>query len=196
MEETLDQLSAMLPIDFFSMSLDLKKAPLGKRHLLPDFSELLFENSFAKVFMGWSEKGLAFEMVVDKAFEEEDRIELFIDTRDLKSAGFLTKFCHHFMIEGTSAREVTAFRTEDRHELCDPEKIEVKGDFRTARYTLNILIPSECLHGYDPKAFDRLGFSYRINRVGGDPQHFTLSSDYLMIEKQPSLWSSLQMRDA
>ena len=195
MEENLDQLSPILPIDFFSMSLDLKKAPLSKRHLLPDFSELLFENPFAKVYMAWDAKGLSFEVVVDKIFEENDRVEFFIDTRDLKSAGFLTRFCHHFVVDKTSAEEVTAFRTDDRHELCEGNKIAVKGDFRKKSYTLHILIPSECLHGYDPKAFDRLGFSYRISRTGSDPQHFALSSDYLAIENQPSLWGSLQMRD-
>jgi len=209
-EETLDQISPILPIDFFAFTCDVHegewKKPLKKKHTLPEFSELLFEDPFAKVLLGWNQKGLLFEVSVTKPFEEcffpdfrkGDSIELFIDTRDLKSAGFLTRFCHHFVILPTPidevhAQEVTAFRSEDQHEICDPEKIGVKGEFGRRSYRLQIVLPSECLHGYDPSAFDRLGFAYRINGVGRDPQHFALSSEYLAIENIPSRWASLSL---
>ncbi|NGX47617.1 MAG: hypothetical protein K1000chlam3_00996 [Chlamydiae bacterium] len=211
MEETLDQISPILPIDFFAVTYDLQEGewnkPLKRKHILPDFSELLYEDPFAKVFLGWNQKGLMCEVHIEKPFEEcffpevrkGDSVELFIDTRDLKSAGFLTRFCHHFVIlpkpiDEVYVREVTAFRTDDRHELCDPQKIGVKGDFQRKSFQLQISLPSECLHGYDPTAFDRLGFTYRINGLGRDPQHFALSSDYFTIETQSSKWASVQMR--
>jgi len=211
MEANLDQISPILPIDFFSPQVDLlpsEKGTLKKKHTLPDFSNLLAEDRFADVAMGWEKKGLLFSISVHQPFADAfypdfhkgDSIELFLDTRDLKTAGFLTRFCHHFVIlpkpvEGILAQEITAFRTDDRHELCDPTLIEVKGEFGKRSYTLRIFIPAECLHGFDPSSFDRLGFSYRINRVGGDPQHFALSSDYFSIEKEPSLWSSAVFKD-
>lgn len=180
---------------------------MKKGHLLPDLSELLYEDPFAKVHMGWNEDGLTFDIGVEKPFEEcffpeyrkGDSIELFIDTRALKSASFLTRFCHHFVflpkpIEEVVAKEVTNFRTDDSHELCDERKLKMTSEFKKRSYFLQIYLPSECLHGYDPTAFDRLGFTYRINRVGGDPQHFAISSDYLAVEKEPSLWSTMQLR--
>ena len=211
MEENLDHISPLIPMEFFKAEVDLKPAllskPLKKTHLLPNFSELLYEELFAEVFMGWHERGLFFEIKVSKPFEEchfpefrkGDSVELFIDTRDLKSAGFSTRFCHHFVflpkpVEEIHAQEVTVFRTDDKHPLCEAQNLKIKSDFQKRRYFLEIFIPSECLHGYDPTSFDRLGLSYRINRLKGDPQHFTVSSDYLAIESQPSLWSTMQMR--
>ncbi|MBS0629707.1 MAG: hypothetical protein JSS30_05720 [Verrucomicrobia bacterium] len=194
MEENLDPISPILPIDFFNTQIDLhevEKGELKKKHLLPDFSDLLAEDHFADVSMGWEQKGLHFAIEVHYPFAEGDGVELFIDTRDLKTAGFVTRFCHHFLIEGTTAQEITTFRTDDKHELCNSSLIEVKGNFPKKNYSLHIFIPAECLHGYDPTSFDRLGFAYRINRDEGNRQHFSLSSDYFAIEKEPSLWSSL-----
>lgn len=209
-EETLDHISPILPIDFFTVQIDLhelEKGALKKKHQLPEFSDLLSEDPFAQVSMGWEQKGLLFEIEVKQPFTEcffpefqkGDSIELFIDTRDLKTAGFVTRFCHHFVIlpkamDGIVAQEITAFRTDDRHELCDGSAISVESDFQKRSYSVNIFVPAECLHGYDPSSFERLGFTYRINRFGGDPQHFALSSDYFNIEKEPSLWSSMLLK--
>jgi len=210
MEESLDQLSPILPIDFFQVTLDLHsydgKEKWKKKHLLPDFSELLFDPVFANVFMGYSQKGLYFHVAFSKPFQDcqfpdhrkGDSVEIFIDTRDLKSAGFLTKFCHHFVflpkeIDGVHAQEITTFRTDDRHELCDPSLLKVQGEFKRRSYSLDLFIPSECLEGYEPSEFDRLGFTYRINQADGDPQHFNLSSDYLSVEKESKRWSTMQI---
>lgn len=210
MEETLDNISPILPIDFFSAQIDLQgleKGALKKKCLLPDFSDLLFEDRFAEVLMGWDQRGLAFDVQVNKPFTESfypnvqkgDSVELFIDTRDLKTAGFVTRFCHHFAIlpkamDGVIAQEITSFRTDDRHELCDASAILVESDFHKRSFSLRIFIPAECLHGYDPSSFERLGFTYRINRFEGEPQHFVVSSDYFNIENQPSLWSSMALK--
>lgn len=209
MEETLDQISPILPIDFFRVTLDLVPygGALKKKHLLPHFEDLLYEVPFAVVKMGWDRKGLYFEFDVHKKVDEcffpnvrrGDSVELFIDTRDLKSASFNTRFCHHFVflpkeVDGVMAEEVTRFRTDDKHELCAAEKLVVRLDYERKSYTMKILIPSECLEGYDPASFDRLGFAYRINRPHADPQHLTLSSDYIAIESEPSLWTSMEMQ--
>lgn len=132
-------------------------------------------------------------------FRKGDSVELFIDTRAMKNAGFPTRFCHYFVflpkpVDEISAQEITNFRTDDRHELCDSEKLQTSVSCKSQSYLLQIFIPLECLHGYDPSSFDRLGFSYRINRLSKDPQHFAISSDYLAVENQPSLWSTMHMR--
>jgi hypothetical protein len=127
-----------------------------------------------------------------------DSLELFFDTRDMKTTGFNTRFCHHFYflaaeVEGHIAGEMTKFRTEDTHELCDPAELKVIPLLKKTGYTLQIFIPAHCLFGYDPDQFDRLGFAYRVNRAQGPAQHFCVVSEDYQIEQHASLWSSLKL---
>lgn len=200
------------PIHFFAVSCDCKYLP-PKEHFpsrsqyaLPSTQPLTGEAAFAKVSMGWNEEGIGLQIEVNHPathasypkVEGGDSVELFFDTRDLKTAGFNTRFCHHFFflpeaVEGIVAGEKTHFRTEDSHPLCDPKELECKADLKKKAYTLKIFIPSSCLHGYDPKQFDRLGFTYRINRYGRDPQHFSVLTKEYQIDQQPSLWGSVKL---
>lgn len=205
--EILEQIPPLLPIDFFSLSLDIAYAKSHRQlSTLPDTSELLGEESFAEVSLGWNEEGIFVHAKIERPFQEcffpdfkaGDALELFFDTRDLKTAGFPTRFCHHFVIlpqevQGIRAQEITHFRTEDTHPLCDSDEIKVDADFGRKSYEIRVQIPAHCLHGYDPRAFDRLGFSYRINRYKGEPQHFSVSSQFYTVEAEPSLWSSLKL---
>ena len=222
----------------------------------------------AKFIWDGIEEGIELQVVVNQPVQEcfypdvsrGDGIELFFDTRDVKTSGYNTRFCHHFFflpeaVDGHQAGELTRFRTEDVHDLCDPNELKIKSreaiaklpaaqnrpfdascrgggsstppsmseppphepakpvlargvkiiDFSLAAsfattsqtssrgYSLQIFIPSQCLYGYDPDQFDRMGFSYRLNRYRGDPQHFSAVTDEYQIEQQPSLWSSVQL---
>lgn len=210
----------LTPVNFFQISADCNYIPPAKdkkfpnitkanssKFQLPDTSKLCSEDSFAEVSLGWNEEGLEAYIRVDNPFkrafypdvERGDSVELFIDTRDVKTAGFNTRFCHHFFflaegVEGHFAGEITRFRTEDTHPLCDPSELKVKSLVQSSGYTLNIFIPSHCLYGYDPDQFKRLGFSYRINRADGFPQHFTVVTEDFPVEQQPSLWGSLILK--
>ena len=199
------------PVNFFALSCDCHQ--LAKRDLPPSFSThalpsthaLTHEESFAKVAIGWHEEGIALQIQVNRAasrsaypaIEQGDGVELFFDTRDVKTSGFNTRFCHHFFflpesVEGVSKGEKTHFRTEDSHPLCDPQELECQVQVRKKDYIMKIFIPSHCLVGYDPKQFNRLGFTYRINRLGGEPQHFSVLSHEYQMDQQPSLWASLK----
>lgn len=179
----------------------------GDQYKLPDTEFLTNDDLFATVFMGWNTHGIEVLCRVEVPLKESnnkeitarDSVELFFDTRDIKTSGFNTKFCHHFFflheaMEGQFAGEITKFRTEDRHELCDPHDLVTKTKKLADGYTLEIFIPAHCLHGYDPAQFNRLGFTYRINRVSGEPQHFSVITNEYQIEQQPSLWSSLKLQ--
>lgn len=199
-------------INFFALQTDIRYlngkelVPDLKKNRLPDTSVLCDEFSFAQIAMGWHEEGLGFQIEVNQPYqrssstqiENGDSIELLIDTRDVKTSGFNTRFCHHFYFlpkndEGLLCGEITHFRTEDRHPHCDPSLLVLKSEFSSRSYKCKIFIPSECLHGYDPNQFTRLGFTYRINRVGGGPQHFSVVGDEYQLTQQPSLWSSLRL---
>jgi hypothetical protein len=210
--EVLEKLPALAPIEFFSIEAELlySKSPpssklMRRRFLLPDTSEWLGEEHFADMAAAWNESGLFFDLFVGKPFEEAfyphftegDAVELFLDTRDLKTAGFATRFCHHFLflpraIQGIQAQELTHFRTEDNHPLCDAADLQVSATFSKNSYDLRIFIPAHCLHGYDPSSFERIGFTYRIHRFKGLPQHFSLSSQHFTLEQHPRLWATFK----
>jgi len=215
----IDDFAAITPINFFQLSADCRQMVdwkpenfpyLGKKnfqkYLLPDTSALCGEAFFAEVAMGWCTDGLEAYVVVNHPFrravypdvERGDSVELFIDTRDVKTSGFNTRFCHHVFflaegVEGHFAGEKTHFRTEDIHPLCDPNDLKIKVSNKSDHYSLNIFIPKHCLHGYDPEQFNRLGFTYRINQANGVPQHFSVVTEDYQIEQQPSLWGSLKL---
>lgn len=211
-----DRFLALSPANFFQVSIDCPCLPAGsldsltpknaKKYLLPDTSSLCAEEHFADISLGWHAAGIGALVQVKSPFQQAsypdvsqgDSVELFLDTRDVKTAGFNTRFCHHFFflpepIEGHQAGEITHFRTEDAHELCDPKGLQVKAQLKSTGYILQIFIPTECLYGYDPDQFDRLGFTYRINRRHRSAQHFSMTSDEYQVEQQPSLWSSLKL---
>lgn len=206
---------SLSPVNFFQIRADCHKLKgsypsLSKakdnQYALPETSYLTNEETFATVFMGWSLEGVEVHVVSLESVgqcqypdvSKGDSVELFFDTRDLKTSGFNTRFCHHFFflpeaIDGHIAGEITKFRTEDAHELCDPADLELKVKKSSKGYSLEIFIPANCLHGYDPEQFGRLGFTYRINRSHGEPQHFSVLSGEYVLEQQPSLWSSLSL---
>ncbi len=203
---------SLSPVHFFALSCDcrslknLEETPSLGTHALPLTHSLTGEEAFAHVAMGWHEEGIS--VLVDSnhpalesiypSVEQGDSVELFFDTRDVKSSGFNTRFCHHFFflaeaVEGVLKGEKTHFRTEDRHPLCDPEQLSCKTSKRKNQYSMRIIIPRACLHGYDPKQFDRLGFTYRINRARKEAQHFSVVSQEYAFEQLPSLWASLKL---
>lgn len=203
----------LTPVNFFALEVECPATTkaglqsLGEKYKLPDTSSLCQEESFADVAMGWSPEGLAFYVQFQTSFQQVvyprytfgDSVELFVDTRDLKSAGFNTRFCHHFCflpesIEGFRAAEVTRFRTEDAHPLCDPTLLQVETALKKSSYDMKIFIPADCLYGYDPEQFDRLGFTYRINRYGKPPQHFCVVSSEYQIDQLPALWGSVRLQ--
>lgn len=207
----------LAPANFFQISADCRRLPakgsfprIEKEadYQLPDLTDLTGDESFAEVAMGWSREGLEFSVNVQEKVERVtyptvhngDSIELFIDTRDVKTSGFNTRFCHHFFflpeaVDGKQAGELTKFRTEDKHDWCDPRDLEIKVKKSSKGYVAKIFIPAQCLHGYDPGECDHIGFTYRINRYGEIPQHFSVDSEDYQIEQQPSLWSSITLNE-
>ncbi|MBM3191457.1 MAG: hypothetical protein FJZ63_02220 [Chlamydiae bacterium] len=212
MSDLLEDIPAFTAASFLDMVVEvpchegLPKEPYRKPYLLPDTSMLMEEEATALVAISCGLQGIYLALLVEKPFEEAvfpevyegDAWEVFIDTRDRKTAGVLHKFCHHFVflpkeVEGVQACEMTRLRAEDAHPLCDPKFLQVEAMFKKKAYELRVFIDKEALHGYDPGQFQRLGFTYRLHRKGDSPQHFNLGSQEYGIEKHPSLWASLKL---
>ncbi|MDP1836838.1 MAG: hypothetical protein Q8K75_13050 [Chlamydiales bacterium] len=204
----------LAPVGLFAVSVNCHHraesskgpGPLTPTYSLPSLAELCGEETFADVALAWHQRGfyasVSVEKEAEKCFYPElrtgDSVEFFIDTRDSKASGFNNRFCHHFYflpkeVNGHSCGEITRFRTEDVHEWCDSNELKNTIHLYKNTYRLDIFIPAHCLHGYDPEQFDRIGFTYRINRPGDDPQHFAVSSNDYAIDQQPSLWASVRL---
>ena len=202
----------LTPLHFFGYEIDFHAAPAQAKQLrsdsyaLPPLYELAGEEPFAAVYGAWSPDGLHFlvcstEKIVQSRHPEVtrgDAVELMIDTRDVKTSGFNTRYCHHFFflaqeVKGVDRGESTHFRLEDSHPHCDPSLLELTVTPTRQGYDMQIFIPRDCLHGYDGGQFKRLGFTYRINRCKGAQQQFAADSKEYQIEQQPSLWSTLKL---
>ncbi len=198
------------PEYFFALDIDCQKWDKNsfgqsKKYELPAVCSLWGEEEFARVFMSWGLEGLYFivQVVSDEVnvsypdVTKGDSIELFIDTLHLKSAKLTHRFCHHFYflperIEGKECGEITRFRTEDTHPLCNADDLELQVSSLKKGYVAEIFIPEKCLFGYRPEDQPLIGFTYRINRAKATPQHFALSSD-VAIDQHPDLWASLRL---
>lgn len=198
------------PAHFFALTATCQYHNPKKRSLLPNLSFFYDEAPFAEISLQWSEKGLyafvtssiALSKTAFPDFRSGDSIEFFIDTRDVKTAGFLTRYCHHFCFlpesfeensEIIQAREITRFRGEESHPLAEPSLFWVETEKSRRGYRTQIFIPKEALFGYDPLQFDRMGFTYRINSFSHEPQVFSVPANEVMIEASPSHWASLKL---
>ena len=214
MSISLEEIYSFSPSCFLQFAIDVQehkgvvKTPYKKPFLLPNTEIFLEEESFAEVSMWYDIEGVYLSILIQKPFEdvsfpnvqEGDSIELFFDTRDLKSAGSIHKFCHHFVffpkaVEGMIAYEMTKFRGEEARALCDPKLLQVETVFAKNSYEMKLFIEKEALYGFDPRSFNRLGFTYRINRKGDYPQDFNVSSTDYSIEKYPSTLASLRLKN-
>ena len=208
-EAILEIMDPLFPADFFLCSAKVsyakdKAAVIKTESTFPDLTSLLSEERFSTLSLGWNEESLMGFLSVEKPFESSsfpdyekgDALEIFIDTRDNKKAGFASRYCHQFVflagtVDGISAQEVTRFRSEDSHVLCDSTLIELEMRLEKKGYSLFFTLPKEVLHGYDPLQFSRMGFAYKIHRYKESPMHFPFSSKSFDPLQNPSLWASL-----
>jgi hypothetical protein len=210
----LDEIPAVLPLNFFDLSFELnylkithRKELKKKQFILPSTSDYLDENSSSTFSMAWNEEGILFQGEIfsdileasSPEFRRGDCLELFFDTRNIKSQGYITKFCHQFVIfpeevDGFFIREVTRFRNEDMHHLADPSSFDIKVEIKKRGYLIDLFIPSTCLYGFDPTRLDKLGFTYRVNKKGLPPNHFSLSSTEVPIERNPFFWATALLK--
>jgi hypothetical protein len=199
-QDLLEGMDALFPADFFSYNIEIGKEATA----LPDLSDLLAEKALGSLSLSWSEDGISGLFSIKKELETSlfpdynkgDAIEVFIDTRDNKKSSFASRFCHQFVflgkeVNGVYAQEVTKFRQEDTHPLCDPSEIILEVKEKKGSYEVAFTLPKEILHGYDPLQFSRLGFSYRIHQYKGRSQDFPFSSKYFEPLRHPALWASL-----
>ena len=105
-----EDLPSLCPVQFFGINADCQFLAKGalkadRQYLLPSAEDLFDEEVFADVYVAWNFEKIKFLVEVQVPFKHVgngdiragDSVELFIDTRDLKSKGTISRFCHHFV---------------------------------------------------------------------------------------------------
>ena len=160
---------------------------------------LTYSNKFYDIYLAYRNEGLFLYVDIKKKVEiiNNDFIELFFDTRNLKSLYYLDKYCHHFVFffekeEDHFVKEVTKFRGDNLHLHADPTDIFVKVKKTRNNYSYDMCIPQKCLYGFDPEKFTNIGFAFRINSFEKTKKIGIPFAD-VEVERQRNLWHTLKM---
>ena len=188
------------------------RAPIGTKvpasWRLPSFQKLYGKKSGTAAYMAWDVHALYFRFDVETdqicasypAIEKGDAIELFIDTRNVKTARSTHRFYHHFFflperIEGVQCGEITRFRTQDRHPMARQTDLSIHVERTQKGYTASIEVLAECLHGYHPEVGERIGFYYRVHRHGADVDEWAFSNPQSGLHQHPHLFPTLLLQE-
>jgi hypothetical protein len=181
---------------------------------LPALARLEGKAPWAAVSVAWNPQGLGVTvetsgkdgpLVLEDRLAGADGFQLWVDTRDTRNVARATRFCHRFsarLTAGTSrgglGLEVTP-RTIARAvadaPLCDPSLIQCRAERKKDGWLAEVFLPAGCLHGFDPETNRRLGFAYQVSDPDREDQFLGVGRDF-PVGENPSLWATLELRDA
>ncbi len=179
---------------------------------LPETTRLEGQPALADVRVAWNPKGLAVAVEVigktgpivhDRLLPEaSDGLQLWIDTRDTRDIHRASRFCHHYSATLNPSRLglTVDFRLRPIHRAqADPPGVQAEKVLTAAQKTrhgwrLEVFLVADALHGFDPETNRRLGFAYQVTDPGRGDQFLGVGRDF-PIGEDPSLWSTLELRD-
>lgn len=195
----------------------MKKQTLAEKFAFPDFSAMETppagtpKVSPLEVRGAWSEEGLAFQFIVrgkrqpawcrEHQLQMSDRVELWLDTRDVRNVHRATKFCHRFiLVPGGSGRngEMSTLaimpinRAKEHPNTAPRDSISLVTKTLDDGYAMMVRFEAKSLTGFYPDEYPRLGIAWALyDREVGDltltaGQPFTFQDD-------PSLWYTLEL---
>jgi hypothetical protein len=181
---------------------------------LPEFVQLDGREAWADVRVAWNSSGLAVAVTVegkedpisyDRGISSlTDSVQLWIDTRDTREIHRATRFCHHFTALlnpsgprgslGIELRQTPINRAQANAPLCQPESILARAESLRKGWRLELFLPDEVLNGFDPETNRRLGFAYQVTDAEREDQFLSVGREF-PISEDPSLWSTLELRE-
>lgn len=176
--------------------------------LVPALVALDDQNPFADVYWAWNEDNflIAFEVTRRSgpprcdptSWWKLDGVRLLIDTRDARDLKRATRYCHFFYAlpvgGGKSGRApIVGFhkisRAKENPPDVDVRQIQVAAQMTRQKYSMELVIPAGCLHGWSPVDHPRIGVYYKVKDVFNGDQHLC-SSDDLGWNSDPSTWAT------
>ena len=175
--------------------------------LVPDLTGVEGKNPFADVYMAWHDTGLFFAVDVKGAGGRApdvrrplrgDGFQVWIDTRDVRTAPRGSRYCHHFCFwpgkgkRQAGGRQFRLRRARAHPRLCDPERLKVASKVLKTGYRLEVHIPAAAMTGFDPDENNRIGFTYLLRDKNLGRQVWT-AEEILPVSYDPSLWGTAEL---
>ena len=176
---------------------------------IPDLMPIEGLEGYANLYMAWNDEALYFGLEVPRKTRYKidprepttgDCLELFIDTRDVKDAHRANRYCHrfYFLPGGTGktgkapiGRQSTVDKAREQAPPCPEETIKVGLRRLKRSYQMEILLPALGLNGYDPREFNRLGFTYVLHDSEHGMQSWSAGLD-VPVTQDPSTWGTVE----
>jgi hypothetical protein len=137
---------------------------------------------------------------------ERDGFQVWVDTRDTRDINRASRFCNRYSayLRGGSTRGALGVEVQQRPiaratadaPICRRELLQARAERLRAGWRIELFLPAEAMHGFDPETNRRLGFAYQVS--GSDPDRqdqFLGVGREFPIGENPSLWSTLELRD-
>ncbi|MBT4140651.1 MAG: hypothetical protein HOE48_22255 [Candidatus Latescibacteria bacterium] len=190
-----------------SPKLDGKLGDWDETFLLPDLGGLDGKEAYANVYLAWNDRGLYFALDVKGkakcAVDERrplrgDGFQVWLDTRDVRTAHRGSRYCHHFCFwpesESIAAggRQFRLRRARAQARLQDSGRFSVASKAGKEGYAMEVHIPADALTGFDPDENNRLGFSYVLKDKTLGRQFWT-ADETLPVSYDPSLWGTVEL---
>lgn len=180
---------------------------------LPDLSSLHFQSAFGQVYVGWTLDGIAFAVAVATSHPlrldrehpfRSDGLEIWIDTRDSRTARKPTRFCHHFLVlpgaSGTRGapphvQEMNPGGVRRAEEMADLSRVHLAARIPglpaqgSKGYSLEGFLPREVLTGYAPPESTSIALGYRLRSSIDGVQDLAFGTAF-PLWRNPSLWLS------
>ncbi len=180
---------------------------------LPELTQLDGRHSWAEIRVGWNPRGLGvavlatgisdLQLALDRPEGFAD-VQIWVDTRDSRNVSRATRFCHrfaaHLALRGgrkqlaVQVAQKPIARAASESPLCPVDLIASRCELSQAGWLLELFLPSQALHGFDPETNRRLGFAYQISDHVREDQFLGIGRDFPLGEN-PSLWSTLELCD-
>jgi len=179
---------------------------------LPDFAEFEQRKSFGELRLAWNNNGLGFSIQVSGKKEavrskpenpwESDSLHVWIDTRNTQTIHRASRFCHHFVAIPTPGGKKKASavvqqlqipRAREESALADPDQLLGRCEQTKDGYLLEVWLPAESLHGFDPDSNSKLGFYYYLRDSELGEQYLSVNQEF-PFATDPSLWWTLDLK--
>ena len=181
------------------------------RERLPQLGEIDGLRDFADVWACWSEAGLAVACRVrgrstalrcdPAAYWKSDNLRICTDMRDARSNKRATRYCQHFYFLPTGggrdhrnpvAGTAKIQRAREDAPAIPGSRLQVASQVTADGYSLEAIIPAECLSGFDPAEHPRIGFFYIVEDRELGQQYLTVGDD-LNWYVDPSTWATAEL---
>lgn len=179
---------------------------------LPAMAALEGRSDWASVRMAWNPRGLGIAVLAEgrgKSPAGFDRLEgfadvnLWIDTRDTRNVSRATRFCHRFNAHLTLGRDRKRLQVEVSQRaiaravadapISPSGVVQSRAEITKSGWLLEVFLPAQALHGFDPDTNRRLGFAYQVSDHDREDQFLGPGRDF-PIGENPSLWATLELK--